>query len=110
MAGSFFSHLECAMPCGAGPYDPRQAHGVCTCGAPLVARYDLTAAKRWAKTSLAGRDATMWRYREIMPLLEGDKGIDVPVTLGEGWTPLLRARRLGKVLGLERVYVKDESI
>jgi threonine synthase len=51
----------------------------------------------------------MWRYREILPLLEGDKGLDQPVTLGEGWTPLLRARRLGRALGLERLYVKDES-
>jgi threonine synthase len=52
----------------------------------------------------------MWRYKEILPLLEGDKGvIDAPVTLGEGWTPLLRARRLGKSLGLDRLFVKDES-
>jgi threonine synthase len=107
---TFFSHLECSVPCGAGPYDPRQAHAVCTlCGAPLVARYDLTGAKRWPKSSLAGREASQWRYREILPLLESDKGVDQPVTLGEGWTPLLRARRLGKALGLDRVYVKDES-
>lgn len=107
---TFFSHLECSVPCGAGPYDPRQAHAVCTiCGAPLVARYDLTGAKRWPKSSLAGREASQWRYREILPLLESDKGLDQPVTLGEGWTPLLRARRLGKALGLDRIYVKDES-
>lgn len=107
--GTFFSHLECSVPCGAGPYDPRHAHHICTCGAPLLARYDLTAAKRWPKSSLAGRDASMWRYREILPLIEGDKGVDAPVTLGEGWTPLLRARRLGKALGLDRLYIKDES-
>ncbi len=106
----FFSHLECSTPCGAGPYDPRQHHRACaSCGAPLLARYDLTAAKRWPKSSLAGREASMWRYREILPLLEGERGVDTPVSLGEGWTPLLRARRLGKALGLERVYVKDES-
>jgi threonine synthase len=51
----------------------------------------------------------MWRYREILPLLESDKGIDQPVTLGEGWTPLVRARRLGRALGLDRLFVKDES-
>jgi threonine synthase len=106
----FFSHLECSVPCGSGPYDPRQLHRVCACGAPLLARYDLTGAKRWPKSSLAGREASMWRYREILPLLESDKGIDVPVTLGEGWTPLLRARRLGKALGLDRLYIKDESV
>jgi threonine synthase len=107
---TFFSHLECSVPCGVGPYDPRHLHGVCRCGAPLLARYDLTGAKRWPKSSLPGREASMWRYREILPLLEGDKGTDVPVTLGEGWTPLLRARRLGQALGLERLYIKDESV
>jgi threonine synthase len=106
---TFFSHLECAVPCGAGPSDPRHLHHVCTCGAPLFARYDLTGAKKWPKSSLAGREASMWRYREILPLLEGDKGVDQPVTLGEGWTPLVRARRLGRALGLDRLFVKDES-
>jgi threonine synthase len=107
---TFFSHLECSVPCGAGPYDPRKLHQRCTCGAPLLARYDLTAAKRWPKSALAGREASMWRYREILPLLAGEKGVDTPLTLGEGWTPLLRVRRLGKALGLDRVFIKDESI
>jgi threonine synthase len=48
----------------------------------------------------------MWRYREMMPLFDGEE----PVTLGEGWTPLLHARRLGAALGLERLFVKDESL
>jgi threonine synthase len=51
----------------------------------------------------------LWRYREILPLLESEKGLDQPVTLGEGWTPLVRTRRLGRALGLERLFVKDES-
>ena len=97
------------MPCGAGPYDPRHRHHVCQCGAPLLARYDLTGAKRWPKSSLSGRESSLWRYREILPLLESEKGVDQPVTLGEGWTPLVRARRLGRALGLDRLFVKDES-
>ena len=48
----------------------------------------------------------MWRYRELMPLLPGDE----PVTLGEGFTPLLHARRLGANLGLDRLFIKDESL
>ncbi len=48
----------------------------------------------------------MWRYRELMPLLAGDE----PVTLGEGFTPLLHARRLGASLGLDRLLIKDESL
>jgi threonine synthase len=48
----------------------------------------------------------MWRYREVMPLFDGES----PVTLGEGWTPLLRAPRLGQALGLHQLFVKDESL
>jgi threonine synthase len=103
---SFFTHLECSVPCGAGAFDPHQAHHLCTCGAPLLARYDLDRARTWRHDSLAGRPSNMWRYREIMPLFEGEE----PLTLGEGWTPLLHARRLGRALGLERLFVKDESL
>jgi threonine synthase len=103
---SYFSHLECSVPCGAGFYDPRQEQHLCTCGAPLLARYDLGAARGWQRDSLASRDANMWRYRELMPLFDGE----APITLGEGWTPLIHARRLGERLGLERLFVKDESL
>lgn len=48
----------------------------------------------------------MWRYRELLPLRPGE----TPVTLGEGFTPLLHARRLGARLGLARLFVKDESL
>jgi threonine synthase len=103
---SFFSHLDCSVPCGAGPYDPRVEQHLCSCGAPLLARYNLDAARAWRRDSLAGREPTMWRYRELMPLFDGE----VPVTLGEGWTPLIHAKRLGESLGMRRVYVKDESL
>ena len=103
---SYFSHLECSVPCGAGPYDPHKEHHLCVCGAPLLARYDLTSARAWRRESLAGRVASMWRYRELMPLFDGEQ----PVTLGEGWTPLVHARRLGASIGLERLFVKDESL
>ena len=100
------THLECSAPCGAGPYDPKQEHHLCSCGAPLLARYDLDAARSWRRESLASREPTMWRYRELMPLFEGES----PITLGEGWTPLVHARRLGATLGMSRLYVKDESL
>jgi threonine synthase len=102
----FFSHLECSVPCGAPPLDPRRVHHLCTCGAPLLARYDLAAARSWRKDSLAGRQANMWRYRELMPIFDDEQ----PVTLGEGWTPLVHARRLGADLGLSRLFIKDESL
>ncbi|MGE3276100.1 MAG: threonine synthase [Vicinamibacterales bacterium] len=104
---SYFTHLECASRCGAGPFDPRERHFLCpSCGLPLLARYDLEAAKAWDRGSLAGRAPDMWRYREMMPLLDGDE----PVTLGEGFTPLVHARRLGATLGLHNLFVKDESL
>src|SRR5437870_3719695 len=103
----FFTHLECSVPCNSDRYDARVEQHVCPkCGMPLLARYDLEAARAWDKTSLAGREASMWRYRELMPLFDGEQ----PVSLGEGWTPLVHARRLGASLSLSRLFVKDESL
>jgi threonine synthase len=103
----YFTHLECANHCGAGPFDPNERHFLCpSCALPLLARYDLKAARTWLRDSLRGRRPDMWRYRELMPLLPGDE----PVTLGEGMTPLLHARRLGGGLGLDRLFIKDESL
>src|SRR2546423_5361699 len=103
---SAFSHLDCSAPCGAGPFDPRERHHLCRCGAPLLVRYDLASLRDWRRESLAGRESSMWRYREVMPLFDGE----APVTLGEGWTPLLPARRIGSALGLDRLFIKDESL
>jgi threonine synthase len=94
------------VPCGAETLDPRAVHHLCTCGAPLLARYDLDRARAWSRDSLAGREPTMWRYRELLPLFDGE----TPVTLGEGFTPLFHARALGATLGLDRLYIKDESL
>ena len=103
----YFTHLECASRCGAGPFNPRERQFLCpSCSLPLLARYDLTAARAWTSDSLIGREPNMWRYREMMPLLPGDE----PVTLGEGLTPLFHARRLGRELGLDRLFIKDESL
>ena len=85
---SYFSHLECSVPCGAGRYDPAQEQHLCTCGAPLLARYDLERPARGSASRSPGRAANMWRYRELMPLFDGEE----PMTLGEGWTPLIHAR------------------
>ena len=102
----FFTHLECSRRCGAPLLDPRHRHHLCRCGTPLLARYDLEAARGWSRDSLKDRAPDMWRYRELMPLLPGEE----PVTLGEGFTPLIHATRLGAKLGLDRLYVKDESL
>jgi threonine synthase len=99
---STLTHLECSR-CGTHhPADRLQ--NLCTCGGPFLARYDLKkAAKTLTRDALRPRPANMWRYAEILPSGE-------PVTLGEGMTPLLRARRLGERLGLSGLYVKDEGL
>lgn len=99
---STLTHLECSR-CGAHhPADRLQ--NLCTCGGPLLARYDLKkAAKTLTEETLRSRPANMWRYAELLPGGE-------PVTLGEGMTPLLHARRLGERLGLSALCVKDEGL
>jgi len=103
---SYFTHLECSVPCGAAPLDPREKHFLCSCGAPLLVRYDLEKARAWSRGSLTGRAPNMWRYRELMPLFDGES----PVTLGEGFTPLFHAQRLGATIGLQQLFIKDESL
>ncbi len=103
---SFFTHLECSVPCGASPLDPRQRQFLCSCGAPLLARYDLSAARAWPRESLRDRQPNLWRYRELMPLFDGE----APVTLGEGFTPLFHTRSLGTSIGLNHLFIKDESL
>ena len=61
--------------------------------------------RSWARESLRDREPTLWRYRELLPVFPGE----APVSLGEGFTPLLHAPRLGAELGLSALYVKDES-
>ena len=86
-------------------YDPRRVAFLCSCGAPLLVAYRLDEAARSLKRgALGGRTSSMWRYREVMP------GAGDPVSLGEGGTPLHHARRLGASLGLDALYIKDESI
>lgn len=99
------THLECGA-CGF-EHEAQRLHNLCrTCGKPLLVRYDLERAGRTlTKESLSGRRADMWRYREVLPV-ESDENI---VTLGEGWTPLIRAVHLGDKLGLGNLYIKDES-
>src|SRR4029079_14611424 len=99
------SHLECAA-CGLR-HEARRLHNLCTqCGKPLLVRYDLTrASKSLTKESLVEREPDLWRYREVLPV-EGDENV---VTLGQGFTPLVRASRLGASLGMSELYIKDEG-
>jgi threonine synthase len=99
------THLECAA-CHL-EHEARRLLNLCReCGKPLLVRYDLErAASTLTRESLTGRRADLWRYREVLPV-EKDEHI---ISLGEGWTPLLHARRLGKQIGFDELYIKDES-
>ena len=99
------THLECGL-CGT-KHEAHRLHSLCTaCGKPLLVRYDLERAKMFLKKELlAGRRPDMWRYREMLPL-QRDENL---VSLGEGWTPLLRATRLGRRVGVPDLFIKDES-
>ena len=79
---------------------------LCTCGSPLLVRYDLKkASANFSISSLQGRVSSLWRYRELLPL-QDDANL---VTLGEGFTPLLPAKSLPGELGLKRLWIKDEA-
>ncbi len=108
--------LECSA-CGK-KYDASLEQHLCTCGKPLLARYDLRrAAATLTLENLKTRPRTLWRYSEILPN-------DPPISLGEGMTPLVHAERLGASIrcgpggkegrggegGLKRLYIKDEGL
>ena len=98
------THLECAR-CQRH-YPAGEVHTLCECGGPLLARYDLDkAAKNMRPGHLALREPTLWRYDDVLPV----DNPDYRISLGEGFTPLLTARRLGSAIGIPRLSIKDES-
>jgi threonine synthase len=99
---TYLSHLECPR-CGT-VHDAAEPAHVCTrCGSPLLARYDLDAVRRAVSPhDFAERPADLWRYRELLPASR-------PVSLGEGWTPLVPLPGYAEHVGLRDLLVKDES-
>ncbi|HEX2711344.1 MAG TPA: threonine synthase, partial [Candidatus Acidoferrales bacterium] len=100
---SALAHLECSR-CKKIHTHERLQNLCHACGMPLLARYDLrAAAKSLTREALATRPATMWRYAEVLP--DGERA-----SLGEGMTPTVHAGRLGRRLGIENLYIKDEGL
>jgi threonine synthase len=98
------THLECSL-C-ATKFDAGAAANLCSCGGPLLVRFDLaTIRHRWLRRDVANGPANMWRYAPVLPA--ADSSI---VSLGEGWTPLIRTRRLGVRIGSDSLWVKDEGL
>lgn len=99
------THLECSL-CGQ-TYAATQPMNLCPCGGPLLARYDLQAARQsWSREWIQGGPSSMWRYAPVLPVSKPAS----MVTLGEGWTPLVRARNYGAAVGAANLWVKDEGM
>ncbi len=98
------THLYCSA-CGE-KYLANKLYNLCVCGKPLLVAYDLeTAAKTLTKESLKSRVSTLWRYEEVLPVVD----IANRLTLGEGYTPLHHAEKLAAKYNLPNLYIKDES-
>jgi len=100
---SFVTHLESAIDATRLPHDRLQTMHAAR---PLWVRYDLAGIqRRITPDAIASRDSTMWRWRELLPVPE----TTAPISLGENETPLLAARALATELGLDDLWIKDES-
>lgn len=99
------THLECSL-CGAR-HTASEPRNLCGCGGPLLARYDLEKARQsWSREWIASGPSSMWRYAPVLPV---SKPLSM-ISLGEGWTPLVRAARLGERFGSKSLWVKDDGV
>ncbi len=100
---SYFTALKC-KECGT-PYPPERGYMCQECLGPLEVDYDYDRIRsEVAREDVVKRPLNLWRYRELLPVA-GE-----PIAgLYSGWTPLIRARRLGRHLGLQNLYLKDDS-
>lgn len=101
---NFFSHLECSVT--GKRYEADKPRNLSDDGAPLLARYDLTAAREALSRDKLPLVSSMWRYSALLPVRDPQH----IVTLGEGMTPLVATCRLGKRLGAADLWLKDDGI
>lgn len=102
---SFAKNLYCPK-CGK-EYTLNEIHQLCDCGSPLLVSYDLKEAKKsFKKEALVGRENSLWRYKELLPV-QDDENI---VSLGEGFTPIIPLKKAGEKSGISNLYLKDEGI
>src|SRR5688572_5915425 len=101
---SFVKGLRC-RECGK-EYPARLQAGCEECFAPLEVDYDYAAiSNSLTQDRIASRPGNLWRYRELLPV-EAEPLVGV----ASGWTPLVRADRLGRKLGLDHLYLKNDSV
>ncbi len=102
---SALTHLECSR-CRT-EHKAEEVQGTCSCGSPLLARYDLNqVAACTGPAEIAARPPDLWRYHELLPVADAGN----VVSLGEGMTPLLPMNRIGPALGVPRLLMKDEGV
>ena len=101
---SFVTGLQC-RECGRD-YPQEPLHVCESCFGPLEIQYDYDAIeKHMRRERIAARERNLWRYRELLPI-DGEPRVG----LHSGFTPLVRAHRLGAALGAKELYVKDDSV
>jgi threonine synthase len=101
---SFVTGLQC-RECGQ-EYPQEPLHVCELCFGPLEIRYDYAGIKKSIdRDTIASRERNLWRYRELLPI-DGEPRVG----LYSGFTPLVRAERLGEALGVNELYVKDDSV
>jgi threonine synthase len=77
------------------------------CSKPLLARYDLDTIKNsYSKEDLISSEPTLWRYKELLPVEDSR----FELSLGEGFTPLIKTNRLGSAVGFDNLFIKDEGL
>ncbi len=100
---TYLTQLTC-RECGAG-YDP-EPRSICDrCFGPLEPSYDLDAVRsNVSRDDIEAGPRSLWRYEPLLPTLRNPR-----VDLGDGFTPLRKAERLGAELGLPNLYLKDDT-
>lgn len=100
----FFSNLKCRE---CGRLYAKEAIHICEFDfGPLEAAYDYEAIKASvSRQAIESRPQTMWRYREFLPI-DGTPTVGAQV----GFTPLVRADRLAQALGVEELYIKNDTV
>ena len=101
------SHVKCLQCRECGAEFPVAPRAICEeCFGPLEVIYDYdTIGRSFGPDALAGRPRSMWRYRELLPV-DGDGILGREV----GGTPLVRADRLARILGVDELYVKNDAV
>jgi len=102
----YVDRLECTR-CGSS-FDAQERNLTCTnCGSLLDVKYDYERVRQnLSRDSLSARDHTVWRYRELLPVRHAE---DI-ISLGEGWTPILKSSHYGTKLGLKNLYLKLDHL